>query len=236
MSEDPKGFDAGDYNLFRYCHNDPEDLTDPMGLWSTTEVPGPPPAPPHTYREFHTGSLIPYSVSSSAHGASFSASPLQIIGQMAHQNATMAQAWKAQSEGTISSASRLTYAPLRDRDGQPMVDNGKDSKTYYYQLLDRGKPLKQPDLHNQERLLSSSPPTVRVNTSEYGKPTALSSQGILKDVVALKASPGDVPPTRQVFGNTLWWHGSPYPVSTQFTHDISRTNGVVEIRAWISKP
>ena len=33
MSEDPKLFDAGDYNLFRYCHNDPEDLTDPMGLW-----------------------------------------------------------------------------------------------------------------------------------------------------------------------------------------------------------
>jgi RHS repeat-associated protein len=32
VSEDPKGFDAGDYNLFRYCHNDPEDLTDPMGL------------------------------------------------------------------------------------------------------------------------------------------------------------------------------------------------------------
>jgi RHS repeat-associated protein len=32
MSEDPKGFDGGDYNLFRYCHNDPLDLTDPMGL------------------------------------------------------------------------------------------------------------------------------------------------------------------------------------------------------------
>jgi RHS repeat-associated protein len=31
-SEDPKLFDAGDYNLFRYCHNDPVDLTDPMGL------------------------------------------------------------------------------------------------------------------------------------------------------------------------------------------------------------
>jgi RHS repeat-associated protein len=31
-SEDPKLFDAGDYNLFRYCHNDPLDLTDPMGL------------------------------------------------------------------------------------------------------------------------------------------------------------------------------------------------------------
>jgi RHS repeat-associated protein len=32
MSEDPKGFDAGDYNFFRYCHNDPIDFTDPMGL------------------------------------------------------------------------------------------------------------------------------------------------------------------------------------------------------------
>jgi RHS repeat-associated protein len=31
-SEDPKLFDAGDYNLFRYCNNDPLDLTDPMGL------------------------------------------------------------------------------------------------------------------------------------------------------------------------------------------------------------
>ena len=27
MSEDPKLFDAGDYNLFRYCHNDPIDFT-----------------------------------------------------------------------------------------------------------------------------------------------------------------------------------------------------------------
>jgi RHS repeat-associated protein len=32
MSEDPKGFDAGDYNFFRYCGNDPLDETDPMGL------------------------------------------------------------------------------------------------------------------------------------------------------------------------------------------------------------
>src|SRR5207244_2345387 len=31
MSEDPKLFDAGDYNLFRYCHNDPIDSTDAMG-------------------------------------------------------------------------------------------------------------------------------------------------------------------------------------------------------------
>jgi hypothetical protein len=34
MSEDPKLFDTGDYNLFRYCHNDPVDNVDPMGLAS----------------------------------------------------------------------------------------------------------------------------------------------------------------------------------------------------------
>jgi hypothetical protein len=38
MSEDPKGFDAGDYNLFRYCKNEPEDLTDPSGMVFTWPV------------------------------------------------------------------------------------------------------------------------------------------------------------------------------------------------------
>ena len=36
MSEDPKLFDPGDYNLFRYCHNDPIDFSDPMGLSGET--------------------------------------------------------------------------------------------------------------------------------------------------------------------------------------------------------
>src|SRR5437660_1594943 len=39
LSEDPKGFDAGDYNLFRYCKNDPEDLTDPSGLFVLSGAP-----------------------------------------------------------------------------------------------------------------------------------------------------------------------------------------------------
>jgi RHS repeat-associated protein len=37
MSEDPKGFDAGDYNLFRYVGNDPLDRVDPMGLEGITK-------------------------------------------------------------------------------------------------------------------------------------------------------------------------------------------------------
>ena len=41
MSEDPKLFDAGDYNLFRYCHNDPVDFTDPMGLAGDAPITSP---------------------------------------------------------------------------------------------------------------------------------------------------------------------------------------------------
>ncbi len=39
MSEDPKLADAGDYNLFRYCHNDPIDFTDPMGTIAFADAP-----------------------------------------------------------------------------------------------------------------------------------------------------------------------------------------------------
>ncbi len=39
MSEDPKLFDADDYNLYRYVKNDPWDLSDPMGLAPTVVSP-----------------------------------------------------------------------------------------------------------------------------------------------------------------------------------------------------
>lgn len=32
LQPDPKQFEAGDYNLYRYCHNDPVNKTDPFGL------------------------------------------------------------------------------------------------------------------------------------------------------------------------------------------------------------
>jgi hypothetical protein len=35
LQPDPKQFEADDYNLYRYCHNDPVNKTDPTGLWPT---------------------------------------------------------------------------------------------------------------------------------------------------------------------------------------------------------
>ena len=37
-SEDPMGFAAGDNNLYRYCHNDPVNKSDPTGLIFTDDV------------------------------------------------------------------------------------------------------------------------------------------------------------------------------------------------------
>ena len=32
LQPDPQEFTAGDYNLYRYCHNDPVNKSDPTGL------------------------------------------------------------------------------------------------------------------------------------------------------------------------------------------------------------
>jgi RHS repeat-associated protein len=37
LQPDPKEFAAGDYNLYRYCHNDPVNKSDPMGLYWTAD-------------------------------------------------------------------------------------------------------------------------------------------------------------------------------------------------------
>jgi uncharacterized protein RhaS with RHS repeats len=38
LQPDPKEFAAGDYNLYRYCHNDPVNRNDPMGLDAPTVI------------------------------------------------------------------------------------------------------------------------------------------------------------------------------------------------------
>ena len=38
LQPDPKEFAAGDYNLYRYCHNDPVNKSDPTGLLETEKI------------------------------------------------------------------------------------------------------------------------------------------------------------------------------------------------------
>src|SRR2546423_9468689 len=41
LQPDPKEFGAGDYNLYRYCHNDPVNHSDPLGLIIDYDYPDP---------------------------------------------------------------------------------------------------------------------------------------------------------------------------------------------------
>ena len=38
IQPDPKEFEAGDYNLYRYCHNDPVNHSDPTGMFMTMSL------------------------------------------------------------------------------------------------------------------------------------------------------------------------------------------------------
>jgi hypothetical protein len=62
MSEDPKQFDAGDYNLFRYCHNDPLDTTDPMGLEPPPGIELPQPRQVNPVNPFNRSPTFGYSI------------------------------------------------------------------------------------------------------------------------------------------------------------------------------
>jgi RHS repeat-associated protein len=86
MSEDPKLFDAGDYNLYRYCHNDPEDMTDPMGLAVELYV-----KPPYI-------GFSPMEGDAARIGA-YNAAAQKAFQQLAKQNATMGQTQSSQAQG-----------------------------------------------------------------------------------------------------------------------------------------
>jgi RHS repeat-associated protein len=67
MSEDPKGFNAGDYNLYRYCANDPLDLTDPMGLDIFGQVTIDHDGDPHAYAVRGSGNIGHDSLANATH-------------------------------------------------------------------------------------------------------------------------------------------------------------------------
>jgi len=85
MSEDPKLFDAGDYNLFRYCHNDPLDLTDPLGMDAVSNGDG-------TYHFTMRTDIVPNMIG--GHVVDSHGSPLQCAGAGQFLTGTRTPDWK----------------------------------------------------------------------------------------------------------------------------------------------
>ena len=140
MSEDPKLFDAGDYNLFRYCHNDPVDFTDPMGLdaqaWIEAIVPG-----AYEYNQmavnFHAGN---YGTAAGWAGTMLVSQYAAIVSgtSSTRAQASFRAARAAVAEGKAVSRTGYRYVGAKEartisREGTiPLVDQKNRPKTVFY--------------------------------------------------------------------------------------------------------
>ena len=219
MSEDPKGFDAGDYNLFRYCGNDPEDHVDPMGLEINFAQTGAPVSGNHTAQALTIEekiSLWQKSMESSI-GGERAANFLQ--------NVTMAQMSQAPGQGKGGVPAR--YVPVLDKSGKPVIIDYGLRKGFEFQLVDsKGRPFKEYDLKNEETRVGGSGPNSKTIASGQ---TRINSQGILMDVVGPVRQPS--PQTDRTITNTMsnrvFWNGFPFPISTQFKQETVIQHGSV---------
>ncbi len=214
MSEDPKGFDAGDYNLYRYVENDPLDRTDPMGL----DYGG-----PRSYSS-NSGYEMDKLLHTVASATNFS------VGYV------------SKGDNKIDTHS-FHYAPAKDRSGKPMIVDNGNSKDYSYQILDPFmSPVQHAGYGNRETLvgktevLSGTLPDAVQRTSETTSVSA-NSKGIFTDRVGLgkgtMLNPNTSFTVRQTFSNRLYRDNHFYaPVTTQFVHIISVAEGrVVQIQS-----
>jgi RHS repeat-associated protein len=102
MSEDPKLFDAGDYNLFRYFDNDPVDRTDPLGLLQHWEFP---------QMSEVTGSHIPVS-----------AQNLLAAREAVGLSTTLARSAMSSAEGVVMASLRQMSKANGKTNGAPPLD------------------------------------------------------------------------------------------------------------------
>jgi RHS repeat-associated protein len=231
IQPDPKEFEAGDYNLYRYCHNDPVNKSDPTGLMVSMGAADRSATLLHveTNWETHTDSLIPQAVTTAV------SIPLG-GGWSGKGNLSMAQMNSAPSSHGPARQWRYESLPSEPSDQHGFF------KTPRFQLVDsNGSPVRGHGYANREHLIShEGSSNVKLRTSEESQPVNLSSKGVLTDRVGPKFKPGSGANyySVSVFGNTLYKDGSrsPISISTTFRHEISVVNGVPTVTVSIVKP
>jgi RHS repeat-associated protein len=244
MSEDPKLFDAGDYNLFRYCHNDPIDFTDPMG---TVELE---PWPTHKQQaeamdnayNFIMG-LMQRQFSSAISAGMAGHQAYQAWSAVQGHNFIMAQMRSSNAQGDVQ------YRYSAPQGHQPhrtdLKDGGADfhwQLNEYYPDSKTLKALKEYGWGNREIEIGRTGNIGTLDTST-AKIVPLSSKGILSDRVApVVLNPGGTVHGTATLRNDLYqrigniWSFVP-GMTTQFTHTYNRgANGAWNVDSEISSP
>jgi RHS repeat-associated protein len=208
MSEDPKLFDAGDYNLFRYCHNDPMDFTDPMGLQDADVTTN---NPQQTSYVNARDAMAKWADSSNNRQISF--------GQFT--------ASQGLSMGQVSESHR---APKDDGLPKRLIATNENHesalrgglKTYRWKAVTAGgHPVKDYNMTNQERLLKGGAVAIT-------GPRQMSSDAIMTDTVGYSGKLGDFTGTRTfTIGNTVHAYGTDTRMTTEFVDVIQFNKGLV---------
>jgi RHS repeat-associated protein len=222
LQPDPQEFAAGDYNLYRYCGNDPVNRNDPMGLASLTSLGG-------GDWDWFNGSVA-----------------AQMRDDIAAMTATAklettASAPKSDRPASDTSKSmRMEPAPDPKNPGHYLYDDYKYHRYYYPQLKDKnGRP--QPGYNNYAQEVT----TVRVNQCSWcpkgkfkvettdGLPLhELRRDGTLPDRVGLKVKPTSNDNATLILDQRFkYQHGTEEPVMLKsgVTHETRVINGETTI-------
>jgi RHS repeat-associated protein len=210
MQTDPSGFDAGDMNLFRYCADDPVDLTDPMGMMPEQSYSG----------------VVDVSFDSG-------------LGSMSRDQKLQTPAYAGNlSFGNVDAHQTKTAANGKERYRLKLIPlEPGDRKGHYIaqrlQITDSGNPLAGDELSVIEHVISrdkNNPKHIDLQTSA-DKRIPATRKGVITDRVGPDLAPGPKEnyTFKAVFGSELYQRGTRIgPISSTFTHVTTVVNGHVE--------
>jgi hypothetical protein len=141
----------------------------------------------------------------------------QLQQNMSGQNLTMGQAQS--SQGGVPAR----FVPA-DRNHEGPIQNG--IKEFRWQAgTSKGDKFEDYNLKNQERILKTN--AAGVDSSE-NRQLRMNSKGIMTDTVGSRYNYGkDYNRTKTtIVGNTVYWNGTPYPMTTEFKQVIQFSGGV----------
>jgi RHS repeat-associated protein len=220
LQTDPIGFGGDASNLYRYCHNDPEDLSDPTGLIATN------------LPDFQWSHLMweqgnsPYGfndlyqayVSDGASGGDKGGRETTVSGQYSRPGP---------HEPTGQGAREFTESdlPLRMLPPKDATTEGYNRDAYYQLANHDGKPLSGGALKFQEIATQDPRSNYRINTTTKEPFHELQRGGLFKDHVGfdIKGRPrNNDPPGRDILNvkfRSEYPNGKPGPaISTKMQH------------------
>jgi RHS repeat-associated protein len=226
LQSDPIGFKGDASNLYRYCHNDPEDFSDPMGLIDRT--------PSDRIWEMacffdsgnsFQGSLTEFMQRLTQAGMDGGRGEAQGGGDGATVTGQYSRPGPHEPTGRGAREYSESDAPLRMLPPKDAITEGYDRDAYYQLASRENKPLSGGNLKFQEVATQDRKSDYNINTTTKEPPRELQRGGLYKDHVGfdIKGRPrSNDPPGKGILNvkfRSEYPDGRPGPIiSTKMQH------------------